>query len=199
MNKPKAVLVTGPESSGSKLIAKTLAHVMEIKEFGSWNGTRTVSNTGAKIHHQSLPSKLGVNKEWLDIDEWYTEHKNDWKTYIVLTTRDKNLSILSKIKRFQKSFQDSEYEMGKAVNIMSNVINSNYRYYIFSYESFILLQKEYIQLLYKYIGINSEFCPSIKDANKPYIKKKFNVNFASSWEHFKKTSKKVGAKMMSIK
>lgn len=199
MSKPKAVLVTGPESSGSKLIAKTLAHALEIKEFGTWDGTRTVSNTGAKVHHQSLPSKLGVNKEWLDIGEWYTEHNKNWDTYIVLNTRDKNISILSKLKRFQKAYQNSEYEMEKASEIISSVINSNYRYYIFSYESLILLKDDYLQLLYKYIGINSEFCPSIKDSNKPYIKKMFNVKLTSSLQRIKKSPRRIGAKVMSLK
>lgn len=52
---------------------------------------------------------------------------------------------------------------------MKSIIGSEHEYYIWSYETFMFLGKDYLKLLYKFIDIESEFMPDISDGNRERI------------------------------
>ncbi len=51
----KCLIVIGPEGTGSKLIARTLAHALGIKNFKDWAGNGWIDNGTHKVCHRSLP------------------------------------------------------------------------------------------------------------------------------------------------
>ena len=65
----KCIFVIGPESSGSMLIARILAHTLGIIKFGKWSGYGKVEDNTHKIIHRSLPYHLNP-PEYPDIEKW---------------------------------------------------------------------------------------------------------------------------------
>jgi len=52
-------MVLGPGSTGSVLIAKTIAHVLGVKEWGTWDGrqwAKSEDQTENNVFHLSLPA-----------------------------------------------------------------------------------------------------------------------------------------------
>jgi len=76
----KCVYVIGPESSGSMLVAKILAHTLEVAKYGTWNGGGTVKHKERKIHHVSL--RTGPSSYFRDIATLIEEDK-DVMTFIL--------------------------------------------------------------------------------------------------------------------
>ena len=53
---PKRVLaVFGAESSGTKMLARVIAHAAGIARYGRWDGVLAVRDTHVEVHHISLP------------------------------------------------------------------------------------------------------------------------------------------------
>ena len=53
------VIVTGPANTGSRLCAKTIAHVLGVCKYSKWNGmgwSPTKKNNHYKILHRSTPN-----------------------------------------------------------------------------------------------------------------------------------------------
>lgn len=62
-----------------------------------------------------------------------------------------------------------EQVKGESLNakvIISELLGSEQKCFIFSYESFMFLELEYLRRLYKFLGIESDFIPEIADGNK---------------------------------
>lgn len=160
----KCVFVIGPESSGSKLVARICSHVLQIQDFDDWNGTAWSDRGEHKVCHRSLPYNLPP--KFPDIEEWISTHHESYDLCFILTTRDITLSELSRIERFSKSKPQVEAESAKAREIMLDVLRKPYPVLIWSYETFMFLGLAYLKQLYQFLGVQSDFCPPIIDGNR---------------------------------
>lgn len=168
MNK-KCVFVIGPESSGSKLIAKVSSQALGIAQFGQWNGSAWSKSETHKVCHRSLPYEKKV--KFPDIDAWINKYQQDHDIYFILTTRDITISQASRYQRWKKPQHQSSKESETAKNMMISVMNKNLPYFIWSYETFMFLGEPYLQTLYEFLDIQSDFCPELMDANAGKVKK----------------------------
>lgn len=165
MTGKKCVFVIGPEGSGSKLVARIIAHALDISPFGEWQGNGWCRSDAHIICHRSLPYLLPPR--YPDIGKWILEYSPEYDLYFVLTTRDITLSELSRVSRFGKSPDQVVHESSMARQIMAGLLSSSdCRCFIWSYETFMFLGHDYLQLLYHYLGANSDFCPELDDGNR---------------------------------
>ncbi|NHJ47087.1 MAG: hypothetical protein FK733_04795 [Asgard group archaeon] len=171
MNKKdnKIVFVIGPESSGSMLIAKIIAHVLDIKKHGEWGGGAWAIPENEKFTNNVLHRSLPYDKDakFPNVDEWIDKYKDN-DIYFVLTTRDQTIIDLSKKRRFNRRKESKEHRKISR-EILSKVLNSQCKSLIWSYETFIYLQYDYLKLLYDFLGVQSDFNPDIYDGNRKYI------------------------------
>ena len=98
--KYKCVLVTGPESSGSRLVARIVSRALGIQDFEQYNGIGTSYKGADLVEHFSLPS--GAQAVYPDIKQRAANKKN-FDLYFVLATRDINISKLSKMNQYGKN------------------------------------------------------------------------------------------------
>ncbi len=167
--KNKCVFVIGPESSGSKLIAKVCSHALGIAEFGQWNGIAWSNSDCHKVCHRSLP--YGKKIEFPDVQKWIDQYEQDYDIHFILTTRDITISQASRYQRWKKPISQSTGESETAKNMMHSVMNNHLPYFIWSYETFMFLGRPYLQTLYDFLGTKSDFCPELRDANAGKVKK----------------------------
>ena len=163
----KCVFVIGPESSGSMLIARVCSHVLDIHFFGTWNGAAWSDKGNHKVCHRSLP--YGYPPQYPNISEWVAENENDYEISFVLTTRDITISEVSRFERWSKPLELSMKESEHAKGMMNEVLAGPHPCFVWSYETFMYLQAPYLQRLYQFLGVESDFMPVVKDANKNKI------------------------------
>lgn len=165
--KYKCVFAVGPESSGSMLVARILAHVLKIEPYGLWNGVGWNDSGRHKICHRSLP--FGMPPHYPNIDQWIRNNRENYDLYFVLTTRDISLSESSRMSRFMKPKKQVEYESIMARQMMSDIIKRDVNLFVWSYETFMFLEIDYLRMLYRFIGIDSDFSPDLVDGNSKWI------------------------------
>ncbi|MEO9850087.1 MAG: hypothetical protein ABJE80_12775 [Reichenbachiella sp.] len=175
----KCVFVIGPESSGSMLIAKICSHVLGIQAYGSWDGAGWSDEGHHKVCHRSLP--YSNPPVFPDIDAWISTNKDEYNIHFVLTTRDLMISEISRFDRFAKPLRQSKLESEKAKEIMKGVMNKDQKYLIWSYETFLFLGLDYLQLLYQFLDVKSDFIPDLVDGNRSKIVK---IGFGRKVRHF---------------
>jgi hypothetical protein len=142
--------------------------VLKVAEFGSWNGVGRCSSDTNRVIHRSIP--YGLPPKYPDPEAWLTEHRPDFECSFILTTRDLTLSEISRSTRFPKPIAQLRLESRRARELMSRILTSGERSFVFSYESLLFLQKPYLDLLYDFIGVCSDFIPDLQDANQRRIK-----------------------------
>jgi len=160
----KCIFVIGPESSGSKLIARVCAHVLNAANYEDWNGSGWCGAEGNMVCHRSLP--FNIPPEYPDIDGWIKKYSQHYNIYFILTTRDITISEMSRNRRWQKPFDQLEEETQEARKIMSRILNSDHNYFIWSYETFMFFKLDYLKKLYHFLGVKSIFIPELMDGNK---------------------------------
>ncbi|HIA08061.1 MAG TPA: hypothetical protein EYN73_03110 [Chromatiaceae bacterium] len=146
------------------LIAKVIAHALGIESYGKWEAIGWIDHGEHKVCHRSLP--FGVPPKYPNIDHWVSSNQDDYDIYFVLTTRDQTLSELSRIDRFKKPQAQVEYESIRAREFMRKLIDSDQSKFIWSYETFMYLERDYLALLYDFLGVESDFVPPIEDGNR---------------------------------
>lgn len=161
------VIVLGPESSGSKLIARVCAHVLGIRPYGEWNAVGWCAGGGHEVCHRSLP--YGDPPRFPDVESMIAEHRADHDIRFVLTTRDVTLSEMSRSRRFAKPAPQLREESRRAREIMAGLLRSEWPVFIWSYETFMFLGKDYLDRLYAFLGTASDFMPDLVDGNAPRI------------------------------
>ncbi len=184
MSNKRFILVTGPESTGSRLIARTIATAIGICNFEEWDGHGDRKSETDFVMHRSLPHNDPPN--WIDIDEIKNGVAKDYTFYVIFCTRDIHIIARSKVFRFIKSNKVIQLEARNAKTIISDHLNNNS--FIWSYETFMYLKEAYLQRLYQFLDIKSEFMPSIEDGNQKYIK-----DFPSFIDRVKIFIKRIGA------
>lgn len=165
-----AVFVVGPESSGSKLTARIAAHVLGVTTFDEWDGSGWCGHEmrpGNRVCHRSLPFMLPP--KWPDFDEWIENHGATHQVRFIVTTRDRSISERSRIRRFHKGPEQVTNETNTAVHMIQDLLARETSTHVHSYETMVLLGAPYLNLLYDFLGVESDFMPEILDGNRPYI------------------------------
>ena len=166
----KHIIVTGPESSGGSLVARTIAHVLGVSHYNDWSGTdpHTVSDRHVKVQHTSLPASRPA---WFaDVQKWIDGDGDDTHRSFVLTVRDNGISIRSKMRRAKMTFEEAEGHNIRAAQLMAEIASSHRRHLFFSYESLVYLGAVYLNELYRFLDVDSDFVPPLIDANARYLK-----------------------------
>ena len=168
----QAFVVVGPESTGSVFLAKTISYALgTCKFFGEWDGYGHNSTTVCEgyVIHRSIP--YDRPKLWqTDLLNEVNEIKSQFQfVHYILTTRDKNISIESKIRRFGGSLLEANKDYDFAMPFFKSLARDDV--FIWNYETMLLLGDAYFLKLYKFYGISSSFIPSVRDGNLPYIKR----------------------------
>ena len=164
------IIVTGPESSGGSLVARTIAHVLGVSHYNDWSGMdpHTVSDKYLKVQHTSLPASRPA--VFADVQKWIYGDGGDVHISFVLTVRDNGISIRSKMRRAEMALDEAENHNVRAAQLMAEIAASHRPHLFFSYESLIFLGSAYLKELYRFLGVDSDFVPPLIDANTRYLK-----------------------------
>lgn len=168
----KAFVITGPESSGSRFIARVIAHVTgKDKRYLDWNGIKMNGKLGDDliILHLSQPHNRPTKFSSL------RDFKNLLKGYelkFIITTRDQNIVKKSKIKSYFETAKSAKEHQILSRKILTEIIKHE-SCFIWSYETQQYLREIYFQKLYEFLGVNTNFFPrDLFDANQKYLKTK---------------------------
>ena len=166
----KCILIIGPESSGSTLIAKTCAIAIDPDIGGEFNSGSKFNLGQNLVIHKSLPEHLPP--KFPDIIRIINEHqRNGYKVYIIICTRDITISQYSRVRKFLKPYAQTTEESERAKKIILEVIDQHSNHFIWSYESFMFLGKSYLNQLYQFLDLKSDYVPKTTDGNKIAIEK----------------------------
>lgn len=183
----RCVFVVGPESSGSMLTAKIVAHVLNVRLYGLWNPpvgwshsdlprgrvsdavhSRVVESGIDAVCHRSLPYGRDGDM-YPDLDRWCSMN-GDAHIQFVITTRDISIVDRSKRRRFNRSEQMCRENRHASRQFIGSVIQKKLPYFIFSYETLVYLREDYLRQLYGFLGVESGFVPpDLFDGNERYI------------------------------
>lgn len=143
-------IITGAESTGSVFISKCISKSMG---YDSWDGYNLYEPSHEiKFLHRSQP--------WGESQQ-YSDYKQLSKMFIgydckyIICTRDITFSNLSKHKRFNRTNQEMERDHGVCKSIISNIITSGEKHFIWSYETMVYLGDVYFDLLYDFLEVKS--------------------------------------------
>ena len=90
--------------------------------------------------------------------------------YVVLTVRDGLIAMLSKLREHTEgTMQTAQEELDESVRILQEVLMQHDQCFVFSYESLMLLGEPYVRQLYRFVGIESDYMPPLKNANPGYV------------------------------
>jgi hypothetical protein len=159
--KENCIFITGPESSGSTLVAKIIAQVLgnptwSGRGFNCCDDAQCDADNGyinpcrkveRLVCHRSLPFK----HYWPPFDAWKEKYNGKY----IICTRDKTICRYSQLTRFSWKDEKILKEEEKKVSLLlDDLINSeDTSTFIWSYETYVLLGKTYLNLLADYLEI----------------------------------------------
>ena len=165
----KAYIITGPESSGSTFISEVIAYVVGKDSFyRQWAGYRMNGNIGDDlvVFHVSQPYRNP--NQYCTLADFH-EIFDGYDLYFIITTRDVNIVKKSKKKRFSRFELEAKKNEIISGQILSNILQKE-KCFIWSYETQNYLKETYFQMLYKFLGVESDFFPKdFRDENKKYL------------------------------
>ncbi|MEM7102820.1 MAG: hypothetical protein AAF502_06820 [Bacteroidota bacterium] len=179
--KPKCIFVIGTESSGSTFMAKTISKAVNGPP--EWNGRgfnyqksgdysdhlesgQTSQSTGVLVCHRSLPYGL-KDPQWPPIEIWNATYD----AWYVICTRDNNIAQISAMARFGRTLKETASNHAKAKIIIEQLLSNNPNCFIWSYETFIFLKGSYLERLYRFLDIETNYFPEdVIDGNERYTK-----------------------------
>lgn len=184
--KKTAVIITGPESTGSTLTAQIVAHALGLGGgFQEWHGRGLLGEIGDEllVLHRSMPYGEG---NFLTLRQ-YEKLFDGYELKFVLCTRDRTIAGMSNMTRRDKTPRQQHEEVEKALGIMKNIMSSGHPVLVWSYETFMLLKGAYTDVLCNFLNavwsfrIEDDF---FIDGNVKFIER---INKAS---HYYSTSTK---------
>lgn len=166
-----AIIVTGPECSGSTFIAQIVAHTFRLGGlFQEWSGRGQLGDS-VVVLHRSQPHGDG---HYLTLEQFEDLFPGYILKFIVCT-RDRTVMGMSNLARRNKDAHQHHIEIERAISIMKDVIASRHPVFLWSYETFMLLQNVYLDTLLPFLGEGaSKFSLSeelFKDGNLKFIVK----------------------------
>lgn len=161
-------LVTGLESSTTKLVAKLLAYNLDIiydLNVKTWDGNWEISNEYNKVTHRSIPH----GDQDLYIDGEYASQFD----FVIIVTRDWYCSLRSKVATHQPNFGTAAMEHVKGRACLLDIFDTfedqyNERLFLFSYETAFILRRRYLEAFFKNLGISKPKTTKILDINGKY-------------------------------
>jgi hypothetical protein len=184
----KKYLIIGLEGSGTRMVAQYLAFQLNLtKEFDDWNGKNEISNTKYKVIHRSLPHgprpKVQSPTQFISPKEFGTPKE----LAVIICIRDININFLTSRPTHNKgSAMLTLNNIAKGIKCIYEVIYSEYKTYLFSYEMAFALQHYYFWQLNKFldIPITKKFKFKITNENAKY----FNLPNDITLEMLKETT-----------
>jgi hypothetical protein len=168
-----AIIVTGPECSGSTYIAQILAYCMNLDPtFQGWDGRGQIGALGDRyiVLHRSQPNRV---HGFIPLVQFETMFPG-YELKFILCTRDRTVSAMSNLARRGKDAEVQASEEAQALRIMLDIMNSHHRFHIWNYETFMFLKSAYLNVLFtsfirpmRQIGIDES---NIIDGNVKFIK-----------------------------
>lgn len=175
--KERAIFVVGPESSGTTMIARILNMALIGQSWSGrgWNccddgqcDAPTYTAPCRPVEHIVCHRSLPFRDKWPPVDEWLATYD----CRFIVCTRDQNIARTSQRRRWRKSPGLLDTEGEHAVAIIRQIMNSA-PCFIWSYETFMLLQEPYLENLFAFLGISNHYPVALKltDANRKYIRR----------------------------
>ena len=176
----KVFIIAGSESSGNKLLYKILSMANNIKKVShdvvdEWEINKITYNKDTHlVCFRSLPSyPKGTGKRRFTniLDLYKNLEKTGYLPYIIIPVRDPLCVEKSKTRNHTKNKEISEEEINIAKKQISAIIKSNVRSFIFSYETFMFIGRDYLYLLSSFIEEPLHLKLSLINGNRKYIKR----------------------------
>lgn len=155
-------LVTGLESSSTKIVSKMIAiNLGLINDLDQWDGHEEIFNESDVVCHKSIPH----GPEDIFIEPSFSSGFD----YVVLSTRDWNCSLLSKIENHEHNPIKANEQHRQGIETIKQIMLSN-KIHIFSSETAFLLQEFYTIPFLKSIGIEHPKHIVFDNPNRKYLK-----------------------------
>ena len=156
-------LVTGLESNCTRIVSKLIAHNLGItKDSNSWDGHHDIFDENNLVSHRSIPH--GIENKYID-DEFISLFD-----HVIVTTRDWNCSLLSKVENHQHNIIEANNEHLAGLVVIKNILKDYSNAYLFSAETAFLLQDSYTLPFLKNIGIQEPKHIYFENPNRKYLK-----------------------------
>lgn len=156
-------LVAGLESSCTRIVSKLVAYNLNIiNDIEEWNAHDSIFNNDYLVTHRSIPH----GTENIFIDDDFIKLFD----YIVISTRDWNCSLLSKIERHQHGVIEANLEHLTGIETIKNILSKHNNVHIFSSEAAFLLQEFYTIPFLKSMGIMEPKHLYFDNPNRKYLK-----------------------------
>jgi hypothetical protein len=156
-------LVIGLESGATRIVSRMIAFNLGIiKEISDWDGYDIINDDNNLVCHKSLPH--GVENNFIDFDFANTFD------YVVLSTRDWNCSLISKIEKHEHNIIEAYNQHMTGISIMKDILNRHKNVYVFSPETAFLLQESYTTSFLKSLQIIKPKHVHFENTNRKYIK-----------------------------
>ena len=163
-------IILGPESSGSVFISKCIyiaVNGQSAKKYSGY-GNSSISPINNMVIHRSIPSmrpKRFFEDFCEEISDISTRYRN---VNYIFTTRDKRISMLSKIRRFGGNYSEAQEDYLKSQRAFKALVDDD-SVFIWNYETMIMIGAPYFYRLYRFFNIESDYIPKIYDGNRNYV------------------------------
>lgn len=155
-------LVTGLESSSTKIVTKLIAYNLNlIDDVSNWDGHEFVCDEENLVVHRSIPH----GSEDTFIDQSFIDNFD----YVIICTRDWNCSLLSKIESHEHNVIRANEQHLMGTEVIKNFIDGD-NVFIFSSETAFLFQEYYTRNFLRSLGILNAKHLYFENPNRKYIK-----------------------------
>lgn len=147
------ILVTGPESSGTRWVSQICAGALNIHGHDTWNGHDRINDTMHGVLHRSLPH--GSRNGFLDMRKIVDGEAARFGGIgrIIVCIRDQTCVYQSsKYAHNKRNTAMTRKNMSKAADICKSLLDDP-RTMLFSYETAMYLKDRYVQTLFTWLGI----------------------------------------------
>ena len=161
-----------------------------------WEDPREIVCDHDRMTRRSLPhggfadiemqNQMVLGRRFYDPVPFITGLKEaGYEVYVVLTVRDYTIAAHSKYREHtQQHLETARNEMDRAIALMNSAIEAHAQTFVCSYEACMTLGAPYFKHLYRFLGVESDHLPTLRDGNRKYIKEvrqdtAFNVNTAA--------------------
>jgi len=161
----KSYLIIGLESSCTRLVSKMMAlNLGVIDSISGWDGRDFISSNDFSVTHRSLPhGKVGHGRDIVSLE--YCKGFD----VIIISTRDINCVIESKIKNHQRDKALAIKENKESIRQMQKILSNYKNSIVFSYEAAFILQEYYTKSFLNNLGIKNPIHVNFNNVNKKYL------------------------------
>ena len=166
------IMVCSVEANSGCLVARTIAGACGVDGVDQFSGLGTLETPEVTVYHQALPTEQASGERHFPNLLEIAEHQAQLgcRVSCVLVTRDGTISEYAKIERQSKTDQKTAArEVQAARRIFIDLLESKYEVFCLSYETLVLMGRQYLRQLYAFLDIESDYMPPIADGNKRFL------------------------------